>query len=181
MLSDASMLEFFDQALTEAQDGHGVELSDLSRYYLVRLLADRGREAPAPGATLAELRLQAAQLPPSRSAPLYRELGDQALYVGGYFPDSLRGVGVDYCARMGGAAYACVAGSRRDALSEMFWELARGFRGCLALLSDVSRQTRAAAQTDLLALYELWLTTRDRHAAKRLIALGMLPAEPASG
>ena len=178
MQRNPNLQEFFFEAIAQAMLAQGVELSKLSAHYLTRLLASRGERIAPSVETLAELHLHAAQAPKQEAIRLYRNLGDHALYTGGFFPQSLesKAVGLDYYRSMGGAAYGQVANltGARDPLSQMFAELAKRFQDCLLLLSDVSNAARAASTGDLMALYEEWLRTRSRHAERRLAELGMI-------
>lgn len=180
MLDNASLNHFFSEAIGQARANHQVDLSDHSTHYLSQLLASRGRPTAPPADTLAELHMSAAQAPRGRALMLYRELGDQALYIGGFFPESLesKAVGVDYYRSMGGAAYGRVA-SLGGPLAQMFHELAQRFEDCLRLLGDVAEAARAANTRDLIALYERWLANPTPHATRRLAQLGMLDTQGA--
>ncbi len=107
-LAHANLYDFFDERLADAVDAQGVELSTDSRRYLALLLVERKRSERLLTATdrpdtLAELHLAAATADRVRAMRLYRHLGDRALYVAGYFQESLKrkAVGVDYYADMG--------------------------------------------------------------------------------
>jgi hypothetical protein len=178
MRPNPKLQEFFFEAIAQAMAAQGVELSKLTTHYLTRLLTSRGESLPPTVDTLAELHLNAAQAPKREAIRLYKNLGDHALYTGGFFPESLqdKSVGLAYYRSMGGAAYGQVAnlGGTKDPFSEMFAELARRFQDCVLLLTDVANAARAASTADLMSLYEEWLRTRSRHAERRLAELGMI-------
>ena len=188
-LAENNLYDFFDERVGQAADAHEIELTDDSRRYLAQLLCkpDTALSRGDPD-TLAELHLVAANASRNEALRLYRTLGDRALYVAGYFGESLerRAVGVEYYADMGGAAYNQVAvlgqvGRQEDPWTLLFRELARRFRDCLQVVRDVADQNRSAGCQDLVALYEHWLKTRSNNAARRLGELGVLASEPAFG
>lgn len=186
-LAHANLYDFFDERLADAVDAQGVELSTDSRRYLALLLVECKRSERLLTATdrpdtLAELHLVAATADRVRAMRLYRHLGDRALYVAGYFQESLKrkAVGVDYYADMGGAAYQQVAtlggtiSVGEDPWAHMFMELAEHFRGCIEVLAEVSERNLADGTQDIVALYERFLESRSEVIARRLTELGVL-------
>ena len=116
-----------------------------------------------------------------------RKLGDVALFVSGFFSDSLdrKAVDVDYYIAMGGGAYDRLAenlrGSLRgQALSPLFRELAEKFAAFVDVLAEISEQAQMTDTRNMLRLYEVWLRTGSPRAAERLRALGIEPNRTAS-
>jgi hypothetical protein len=112
-----------------------------------------------------------------------RRLGDVALFIGGFFAQSLvrKLVDVDYYIAMGGAAYSALSESlrtREPAQSHgvVFEELARKFPGFVDVLAEVSASAQPSSDTNILRLYEIWLRTGSARARSRLVGLGVVPA-----
>lgn len=176
-----SLFDWFRERVVEAQSETSLHLSDNASLYLASLLTDRARaDRPAPPEeTLAELHAAAASAPPARQIQQYRELGDRALYLLGYFRENVarRIVGESYYRDMGSAAYHKVDQVFKrwfaDAFGPVFGELAERFTACVALLEHI--RARHDTQPDLLSrLYQEWLETGSEEAAARLRSLGLL-------
>src|SRR5262245_46140968 len=84
----ASLAEFFHEALSTALKNQGVTTSAMTEFYLVNLLAD-GATATLGDEPLALRLVQASTATPDERARCLREVGDQSLYVSGFFSDSL--------------------------------------------------------------------------------------------
>ncbi len=115
---------------------------------------------------------------------ILKRLGDVALFVSGFFSDSLNRkiIDVDYYVAMGGSAYGslCIGtrGNRRgreSTLSPVFAELSEKFVACVDLLNEVSAGANIHNDGDILRTYELWLRTGSKRAEKILRALGIKP------
>ena len=188
-LADNNLYDFFEERVGQASASHDIQLTaETCRYLAVLLMRPETALNRSDPQTLAELHMAAATATRLQALRLYRVLGDRALYIAGYFGESLesRPVSLDYYADMGGAAYRRVAllghsGSQRDPWTEIFEELAQRFHDCLVLVSDVADQNRAAGCRNLVELYDHWLRTRSPNAAQRLSELGVLATEPALG
>ncbi|MCB9794375.1 MAG: hypothetical protein H6741_16800 [Alphaproteobacteria bacterium] len=192
-LHQDNLFDFFSKRVDDAKEQRGVELDPWTTTYLAHLLVRVGRtrdlfREDSPD-TLAEIHLKARGADRREALRLYRYLGDRALSIAGYFRDSLRrsAVGSGYYEAMGESAYYQVASmsvgggvsaGRDDPWTAVFLELARRMRDCVGLLSDISERDRAEGTQDLVRLYELWLSTRSPHAARRLSELGVLAVQP---
>ncbi len=178
----ANLFDYFNDQVEEARARQGVDISSDTRLYLVTLLADRARSDAIASTeeTLAELHARAAHAPPARQARTYRELGDRALYLLGYFAESLsrRLVGPEYYADMGSAAYHRVdilfKSVFSDAFGPVFRELALRFRDCASIVEAVRDAHREDRPDDLAVLYERWLATGDPATAEKLTTRGVL-------
>jgi hypothetical protein len=150
-----------------------------------RLLPDVHEFVPEPGFTetpLALLYARALEGPPEDRTRRLRQLGDTALFVSGYFPDSHLGGAVDhsYYRELGGRAYAHLSQQERLAHGPgVFAELSRRFTQFADLLSEVSDSTLAAGHLTLVKLYERWRATGSRRAAALLAKQGLAPAPAA--
>jgi hypothetical protein len=111
-----------------------------------------------------------------------QRLGDIALFISGLFSYSLNRslVDVDYYAAMGGNAYAYLADSTRHSyqgqtISMVFAELSQKFLALVDVLAEINENCTPASDSDVLRLYELWLKTGSRRAARRLQKNGVRP------
>lgn len=182
----SNLFDWFHQRVRRARSATGAHLSEDGTLYLVQLLAERAREdRAAPRAhTLAELHARAVEAPPAEQARTYRELGDRALYVVGYFPETLerQTVNPTYYVDMGSAAYARTDQVFKrwfaNAFGEIFSELAHSFQACASVLGAV-RQSFDDEPDLIMRLYTEWLETGDGPTGDRLRALGLvLPPRP---
>lgn len=101
-----------------------------------------------------------------------QRLGDVALMVTGFFPDSLNRklVDVDYYFGMGGSAYRQLSHLQLTQWARvLFLDLSEKFKNFADALGEVSTRSGLQNNTDLLRLYEKWeLTKSDR--LKNLLA-----------
>jgi len=191
----ASLQEFFKDSVAVAMAKQGVAADDHTAYYVVNLLTlfarhetlyERGK--PGPGLQpLATLLAAAADCPDreTRNAIL-RRIGDTSLFVAGFLGDGFarKLVDIDYYIGMGGAAYGClhdnVRGTREGrAFGTVFAELASKFGDFVDVLAEI-RDSGKAGAIDVLRLYELWVKTRSRRAARLLREHGLEPNATAS-
>jgi hypothetical protein len=106
-----------------------------------------------------------------------KQVGDQSLYVAGFFAESLNRslVDVDYYVGIGQNAYAQLArqlGGQKT-ITEVYAELAEKFPRFVDVLATVRKRVDFATP-DIGKLYEMWLRTRDEWIEKKLRALGVL-------
>jgi hypothetical protein len=189
LVREQSPLEYFKEQLEKAMEHQRVSTSAFTEHYLVTLLAAWVRCGPPPGleggadeAPLALIYVRAVQSSRYERARLLRAMGDTALFVSGFFADSLSGrlVDLQYYRAMGGHAYACL--SRQDELlafgPEVFSELAGRFTQFADLLSEVSEASRLTSSSSILRLYERWIQTGSPRAASLLAERGLVPVPP---
>jgi hypothetical protein len=184
-------VEFFREQLTKALEHQRVSTSAFTEYYLVNLLAAcvRGENLPAnePGydeTPLALLYIRALRASRSDRLRLLRAMGDNALFVSGFFADSLaRGlVDLDYYRALGGHAYARLSSEQQLPQGpDVFSELASRFSLFADVLAEVSETSSLARSQSVVRLYERWLATGSRRAAMLLVERGIAPAPPATG
>ena len=170
--------EFFRGAVSQAMRNQGVDTSELAEFYLVNLLSEYAK-APIDDAPLAIRLSDAATALPDERARKLRDIGDQSLYVSGFFADSLQRslVDVDYYIKMGGTAYRQLAqmNSRGKPFGDVFNELAGNFPRFVDVLAEVSEGTAMTSDKSMLQLYERWLRTGSAWIERKLRARGMLP------
>jgi hypothetical protein len=166
-----------------------LEASPMAVAYLIELLDSRIAEPPPSEAeveevTLAESLLAARLRRGSERVLRLRRLGDRALFVAGWFGDSLsrRVVGIDYYRDVGRVAYAQLADSLAQQISERSWpglyhELAERFGDFVEVLAEVGDRTRSSRSEDLLRLYEHYVRTGSARDRRRLLRAGQVPPD----
>jgi hypothetical protein len=187
-----SAIEFFKAQLEKAMQHQKVATSAFTELYLANLLTASMRgalPAPEPGydeTPLALLYVRALESSRFDRARLLRTLGDGALFVSGFFADSLdrKLVDLDYYRALGGRAYARL--SREDGWMEyeprVFAELAQRFGEFADVLAEVSENSRLAnGNRSILQLYERWIRTGSRRAAAQLAERGITPVAGTEG
>jgi hypothetical protein len=192
LVREESPMEFFKEQLERAMEHQKVCTSAFTEHYLVSLLAGcvrgGGLPAPEPGyddMPLALLYVQALQASRHERARLLRAMGDTALFVSGFFAESLGRTLVDlgYYRAMGGQAYARLSREERTLGYEprVFEELSGRFTEFADVLSEVSEASRLVSDRSVLQLYERWVQTGSRRAAVLLAERGIAPVGPGDG
>jgi hypothetical protein len=182
-------LFFRDQLLT-AMEHQRISTSTFTECYLVNLLAafasgERlpGREPGFDETPLALLYARALGAARFERAVLLRATGDTALFVCGFFTESLRGGPADvrYYASLGGGAYARLRHEheREDPKgASVFDELSGRFLEFVDVLGEIAEKTRMTTSLSVVRLYERWLATGSDRAAALLARQGISPALP---
>ena len=192
LVREESPLEFFKEQLERAMERQKVSTSAFTEHYLVSLLAGcvRGDGLPAPDSGYEEMPLallyaQALRSSRHERARLLRVMGDSALFVSGFFADSLTRTLVDlaYYRAMGGQAYARLSREHANLgyAPDVFFELSGRFTEFADVLSEVSEATRLVSDRSVLQLYERWVQTGSRRAAVLLAEKGIAPVGPGDG
>lgn len=169
-----------------------VEATSLAALYLVDLLESRLRPAPPPrdadgsDESLAEGLLRARLDRGTARAARLRGVGDRALFVAGFFRDSLAGraVGPGYYREAGRTAYAHLAADLAVCRPEPTWprlfqELADRFGDFVEVLTEVGDSSRARQPAGLQGLYGRYLREGREGDRRRLLRRGH--AVPAPG
>jgi hypothetical protein len=186
----ASLQEFFKDSVASAMARQGVAADDHTAYYVVNLLTLFARhetlyeqDKAGPGLQPLALLLAAAADTPHREVrnALLRRVGDTSLFVAGFLGDGFarKLIDIDYYIDMGGAAYGRLSDhvkgtSEGRAYGAVFAELAEKFGDFVDVLAEI-RDSGKAAAIDVLRLYEVWLRTRSRRAARLLREHGLEP------
>ena len=193
LITDKSAHEYFQDSVSDALNNQRVQASQDTACYVVNLLATYIRSEQLFDQTpdgvvlkpLADFYAEAVEGPtPAEQHRALRKLGDVALFVSGVFSQSLNRklVDMDYYVAMGGGAYGHLSGAMRGgagvkALTEIFEELSEKFVDFVDVLSEVSERSHLSSDTDIMRVYETWLRTGSRRAARTLRSVGIEPAE----
>lgn len=183
------MRGWFRERLISAFRRRGVSTRETTEFYLVELLASQARvSSEVLLRPLVERLADALETPdPALRLRQFREMGDSALYVLGFFSDHLerRGVSRSYVGTMGGRAYGAARdliplapSSAEQSMAEAFDELADGFLTFADVLDDVRESTALRTPQDIVRLYDRWRRTRSPVLAERLRAEGVFPQAP---
>ncbi len=189
LISEESPQEYFQDALKGAISRHHLSTCHETTLYLSNLLtvfmqAERLFAPSEDGVTLkplAEIYAEAVDAPSiSERDKSLRHLGDVALFISGLFPQSLgrRLVDVDYYINMGGGAYGFLAESGRVSRTSrvfrtIFFELSDRFSQFVDVLAEVGDNSSLRNDSDILRLYEIWLSSGSSNAADKLRQLGI--------
>lgn len=173
--------EYFREMVGGAFEARKLKTIPLAQEYMVGVLehyiwADKLDNHP----TLAEMMLEATNSPTGVRTDLLKQLGDLALYVSGFFGDSLsrKLVDIDYYANMGGLAYSTLALHTADSGFKMvFKEYGDKFLEFVEILTYISHQTQVQTDQNLLRLYDRYLKTGSRIAREQLVEKGLILPE----
>ena len=188
----------FTELVEGALDETRVQPTPMAAAYLVELLDDRihvpQESGPPRGGerALCEALLRARRKRGKLRVACLRRLGDRALFVSGFFGESLeaRPVGLRYYRDLGRTAYADVAsnlakvrpqgsdqGPHEQRWPLLFEELADRFREFVDVLAEVSDHTAARGPGGLLRLYTRYLQTGSSRDRRRLLRRGQVPPD----
>lgn len=175
-------VEYFRGLVERALEHQRLRASDATTFYVVKLLArfaesgQTGLDAEA-AEPLAIRLANALQSGGAKQREGLRRVGDESLFLSGFFSDSLNRklVDIDYYIALGGCAYGSLARCGKEARAEVFDELAGRFAGFVDVLAEVSERTSLTSNADLLRLYERWLRTGSRRNADILAERGIVP------
>jgi hypothetical protein len=178
--------EFFERLLLDAKREGGFRTSAASDLYVVGLLTEAAR-SPAAIPEMAQpftLRLhRAMDATGGERFERFRRLGDEVLFVSGFFSSYLetRGVALDYVASVGRRAYTGAASMLRVHATgpQIFDELAESFTVFVTMLRQVADSLAALSARDelsVLELYERWQRSQSDVLTRALLELGLLPS-----
>jgi hypothetical protein len=177
--------EWFREMIADALSHRRMEIQEVTEFYLVNLLAgflereklfveeEDGTVAAEP---LALILLRALEGDRALRAARLRRLGDTALFVSGFFGDSIARsvVDVDYYIAMGERAYGTLAETeRRAGLDDLYGELSGRFPQFVDLFAEIAELSDLRSNRGLVRLYERYLVSRDARVAKLLRERGV--------
>ena len=179
--------EFFRGEVVAARQDLRLQLAEPTEFYLVQLLSDYSRRQTTQQPTqepLAFLYKRATESVADEKLQCYKNLGDVALWVAGYFADFIERslVDVDYYVSMGGTAYSSlsklVANKRHGGqFAALYAELATQFTDLVDVLNQVAARTgrKPRGDADLLRLYDRYHRTGSARLRRELLQRGLLP------
>ena len=136
--------------------------------------SESGRKTPE---TLAEMYLLAQNSEAAVKAELLKRTGDRALYISGFFGDSLQRklADVDYYVEMGGQAYRSLAHcTREDTMAKVYETISFQFIDLVDVLTHISQNSMIQSNQGLLRLYERYVRTGSELAREKLVEMGVL-------
>lgn len=182
IMAASSIRDFFKEAVHAALKDQPYRPHEATASYLVDLLCNHTESSKVDlNQALALLMAKSQQALPSESVGALKKVGDQSLYVSGFFSDSLRRsrLDPDYYVVLGGTAYqrlSGVLGRHGDTkLVLVYSELAHEFTRFVKVLSDIKNQSDLVPDAaELDQLYEEWLRTGSPQAERKLQAAGLV-------
>jgi hypothetical protein len=193
----ANLLDYFRTSVEGVIAEQGVDVKPHATYYVVNLLTlfsrseelydDDGETFGVKPLALMLADASDAPSPEQRNNALQR-IGDVALFISGFFADSLatHAVDLDYYIHMGGSAYGSLSSEVRGtfrgrAFAETYSELAAKFQVLVDVLNEVRDRERQESDIDLLRTYSVWRKTGSKRAENLLKQQGVVPITPGNG
>jgi hypothetical protein len=178
ILVGKSAQEWFREMVADTLATRRLKVQEVTEFYLVNLLAGflekerlyvEEEDGTVRAEPLALILLRALQADRRTRAATLRRLGDTALFVSGFFGDSLARTNVDvgYYISMGERAYGSLAETERG-LDDLYGELASRFGQFVDLFAEIAELSDLRSNRGLVRLYERFLATRDERVARRL-------------
>ncbi len=190
-----NLADYFRTSIDGVISRQGVDVDPHAAHYVVNLLTlfSRSEELYEDHGESYGLRPLALMMADAADAPtpqkrnyVLQRIGDVALFISGFFADSLahKAVDVDYYIHMGGSAYGSLSEEvrgtfRGNAFADIYRELAVKFQVLVDVLNEVRDEARGESDRDLLRTYEIWLKTGSRRAKKLLADNGVVPISDA--
>jgi hypothetical protein len=180
ILTGKTAHEWFREMVADGLSHRRLEVQDVTEFYLVNLLAGflarerlfvEDEEGNVTAEPLALILLRALQADRRTRAASLRRLGDTALFVSGFFADSIARsrVDVDYYISMGERAYRTLAETERGpGLDALYGELSGRFPQFVDLFAEIAELSDLRSNRGLLRLYERFLATRDERVGRLL-------------
>lgn len=185
--------EHFSEVVKEACKNRQIAAQPAVEVYLVQLLRhylnsknfhqpplEEGQEKPPE--TFAEMYLLAMNAEGLKRKELMRTVADRALYLTGFFGDSLqkKTVDIDYYAEIGSAAYSNLhSWTKENSLAYVYKTFSRRFMDFVEVLNYISEKSSIQSDQNVLRLYDRYLRTGSELAREKLNELGVvtLPKE----
>ena len=186
-----NLRDYFRTSVEDVVAKQGVAVDPHATHYVVNLITLFSRSEELyenDGETygLRPLALMLADAADARSAAernySLQRIGDVALFIGGFFMESLaaKAVDIDYYVHMGENAYGSLSEEirgtfRGNAFADVYLELATKFQVLIDVLNEVRDSARQESDVDVLRTYEVWQKTGSRRAEKLLRQQGIVP------
>lgn len=189
--TNSSIAEFFRNVVRDILDDRKLSIQEMTEFYVVNLLTKAVHSSQEnadpnyfelPLAILFGKALEAGNQ--HERYALLKHLGDQSLFISGFFGESLKGksVDLDYYVAMGSNAYGCLSNiskktSEKDFFGQTFGELSGKFTSVMDIISEISERSHTSSNQDILKLYERWLITKSQNLLERLQKMGIQPID----
>lgn len=192
-----NLQDYFRTSIEDVIVRQGVDVDPHAAHYVVNLLtlfsrSDELYEDQGDCYGLKPLALMLADAADAETAEqrnfMLQRIGDVALFIAGFFADSLatKAVDIDYYIHMGGNAYGSLSEEvrgtfRGNAFAAVYRELAIKFQVLVDVLNEISAGRREGSDLDVLRTYEVWLRTGSRRAERLLREQGIVPITDSVG
>lgn len=189
-----NLQDYFRTSIDDVVERQQVDIDPHAAHYVVNMLTlfSRSDELYQDEGDYYGLRPLALMLAdaadaksPEHRNQLLQRIGDVALFVAGFFADSLarRAVDIDYYINMGGNAYGSLSEEvrgtfRGNAVAHVYRELAIKFQSLVDVLNEVAEGPDGGAGSDLIRTFEVWRRTGSRRAERLLREQGVVPLQP---
>lgn len=186
-----NLLDYFRTSIEGVISEQRVDVNPHATHYVVNLLTlfSRSEELYDDDGEKFGLKPLALMLADATDAPSVEErnhslqrIGDVALFISGFFADSLatHAVDLDYYIHMGGSAYNSLSEGvrgtfRGKAFADTYRELAAKFQVLVDVLNEVRDRERQESDVDLLRTYSVWHKTGSKRAENLLRLHGVVP------
>ncbi len=186
-----NLCDYFRTSIDEVIAQQGVELDPHATHYVVNMMTlfSRSEELYEDNGESYGLKPLALMLADASDAPtpehrnhILQRIGDVALFISGFFVESLanKAVDIDYYIHMGVNAYGSLSEEVRNtfrgrAFASVFHELAVNFQVLTDILHEVRDGARADSDANLLRTYEIWRKTGSQRAENILRRQGVVP------
>lgn len=183
--------DYFRTSIDGVISKQGVEVDPHATHYVVNLLTLYSRsdelyqdDGETYGIRPLALMLADAAVAKNATERNYslQRIGDVALFIAGFFADSLvsKPVDIDYYIHMGENAYGSLSEEvrgtfRGNTFADTYKELAINFQILVDVLNEVRDEARQERDVDLLRTYEIWLKTGSKRAKELLRQHGVVP------
>lgn len=180
--------EFFSELVNEACEQRKFETLPQAQNYLVEILSfymcttnlydEKDTSGKKSRGTLAEMLLKAGSAQRKEKIELLKKLGDSALYISGFFGESLQRklVNIDYYKNMGETAYGNLASCiSEDTTARVYKEFSHRFIDFVDVLSYISSKAIRPAGENLFQIFERYALGSESAGAE-LIENGVITA-----
>jgi hypothetical protein len=185
--AEKNTFDFFHTHVKQSLENQHIEITEISKHYLVHLLADFALTQKAfnlkisDGRPLALIYHHAQFETAYNKIKIFKALGDFSLFTTGFFPDSFnqKVIDVDYYIALGRSAYGTLSTifekTQKSDFNLLFHELAEKFVELTDILAEISSESFMKCNNGILRLYERWLKTRSRRDEQLLHKKGIIP------
>jgi len=186
-----NLCDYFRESIDTVIAQQGVSLDPHATHYVVNMMTmfSRSEHLYEDDGEIYGIKPLALMLAAAADAPtpehrkaLLQRIGDVALFISGFFVDSLanKAVDIDYYIHMGENAYGSLSEETRgtfhgNAFADIYRELAIKFQVLTDVLHEVRDLANGYSDLNVLRTYEIWRKTGSQRAEKILRSQGVVP------